>query len=73
MSASEPPVLRVVRGTATAEELAAVVAVLASQGAPPVEEEAPTEASRWGWKADLLRPPMLTPTPGAWRASALPR
>jgi hypothetical protein len=67
----ERPVLRLVRGTATPEELAAVVTVLASRsggGAPA--EPAASEPSLWG--APQLRGPHQ-PGPGAWKASSLPR
>ncbi len=66
------PVLRVVRGDATPEEIAAVVAVLLSRpaasgvGAPP--RRAP---SAWADPSRLLRRP-LHPGPDAWRRSALP-
>ena len=51
-------------GNPTAEELAAVVAVLsaASTTAPAQEEPVP---SRWNDRAALLRRPLL-PGPGAW-------
>lgn len=67
--APSPPVLRLVRGRATPEELAAVIALLAARaGAVPVPEQ-PAEPSRWSG-------PQLRgahhPGPGAWRASALP-
>jgi hypothetical protein len=70
VSESQPgrPALRVVRGTATPEELAAVVAVLAARsgGAP---EEPVAEPSLWG--APRLRAPLPFPGAGAWKASAL--
>lgn len=65
------PVLRVVSGDATPEEVAAIVAVLtaASNG---TDEPPPARRSLW---ADSARVPgsRLAPGPGAWRASALPR
>ena len=64
---SEPtPVLRVVRGDATAEELAALVAVLAARSGAPAEE--PPPPSPWG--RPQVRRPLPTPGPGAWRAAA---
>ena len=65
------PVLRVIRGDATPEEIAAVVAVLLSRpdadpGPPP--RRAP---SAWADRSRLLRRP-LHPGPDAWRRSALP-
>ena len=66
-------VLRVVRGTPTAEELAAVVAVLTArsgQAAAPAAAD-PPPAQLWAARAPLLRRP-VHPGPGAWRASGLP-
>lgn len=64
------PLLRVVRGNPTPEELAALLAVVASRGAAaPAPEPAPP--SRWASRAAGLRRP-LSPGPGAWRASGLP-
>jgi hypothetical protein len=60
--------LRVVRGDATPEELAALIAVLAGRGSA----EGPAEPARSLWARPVLRGP-LHPGPGAWRASALPR
>ena len=64
------PVLRVVRGDATPEEIAALVAVLLSRPAPagPAPRRAP---SAWADRSRLLRRP-VHPGPGAWRRSALP-
>jgi acyl-CoA carboxylase epsilon subunit len=66
---TEAPFLRVVRGEPTAEELAALVAVLAARSAAP----APARRPRSAW-ADPARRLGLTsrPGPGAWRRSALP-
>jgi hypothetical protein len=65
------PAFRVVRGTPTAEELAALVGVLFSRrvAAQPAESAGPM-ASRW--RASALPDIPLRPGPGAWRASALP-
>ena len=64
---SDEPVFRVVRGTPTAEEIAALVGVLLTRSAPP--PPAPS-TSRWARSA---RPSTgLRPGPGGWRASALP-
>jgi hypothetical protein len=62
------PMLRVVRGDATAEEIAALVAVLTSRGSV----DAPAEPPRSLWARPVLRA-ALQPGPGAWRASSLPR
>jgi hypothetical protein len=66
---TEAPFLRVVRGEPTAEELAALAAVLAARAAgaaPP-----PRRRSVWAEPAARLRRP-LRPGPGAWRRSGLP-
>jgi Acyl-CoA carboxylase epsilon subunit len=66
------PVLRVIRGDATPEEVAAVVAALlaraAASDAPPPARPAP---SAWADRARLLRRPVHA-APDAWRRSALP-
>lgn len=70
-TADERPALRLVRGAATLEELAAVVAVLAARRAgPPAPAAASTPPSAWRRSAGLRRP--VVPGPGAWRASGLP-
>lgn len=67
------PILRVVRGDATAEEIAALVAVLARRSVTGPGGESPAR-SAWNDRSRLLRlPPVPTQTPGAWRISALPR
>jgi hypothetical protein len=69
-STNRPP-LRLVRGDASPEEVAALLAVLsaASAGEP---EPAPRPTSQWSSPARAMRRP-LTPGAGAWRASAWPR
>ncbi len=64
------PLLRVVRGDASAEEIAALVAVLLSR---PAEDGAPPAPARSAWsdRGGQLRRPVF-PGPGAWRRSALP-
>jgi hypothetical protein len=62
------PLLRVVRGAPSAEELAALVAVVASRASAAE----PEPAARPLWGRPVVRP-ALTPGPGAWRASGLPR
>jgi hypothetical protein len=70
VTAAERPVLRVVRGDATPEEIAAVVAVLLSR--PALAEPGPRRApSAWVDRSRLLRRPLF-PGPDAWRRSALP-
>jgi Ser/Thr protein kinase RdoA (MazF antagonist) len=64
------PVLRVIRGDATPEEIAAVVAALLSLAS--VADAAPPPApSAWADRSRLLRRPQF-PGPDAWRRSALP-
>ncbi|HEY7100554.1 MAG TPA: acyl-CoA carboxylase epsilon subunit [Mycobacteriales bacterium] len=66
---TETPYLRVVRGEPTAEELAALVAVLAARSAAAPE---PARRRRSAW-ADPARRLGLAHRagPGAWRRSAL--
>jgi hypothetical protein len=65
------PFLRVVRGDPTAEEVAALVAVLASMSASPPAAKARAR-STWADPRRRVRT-TLPHGPGAWRASALPR
>lgn len=66
------PVLRVVKGDPTPEELAALLAVVstrtASAAAPTTD---PNQASDWATYWRTTRRP-LHPGPNAWRASAHP-
>jgi hypothetical protein len=69
------PVLRVVRGDASPEEIAALVATLtavaaARSRAAAAAEPAPVAAD-WNARARLLRAP-VRPAPGGWRRSSLP-
>ena len=67
----DPPLLRVVRGgEPTDEELAALIAAVATAAVTTDEQE--PAPSQWAARADRLRRP-LRPGPGAWKASALPR
>jgi hypothetical protein len=64
------PFLRVVRGEPTADELAALVGVLASLSAPAAA--APRRTRSWNAPARLHQ--VVHPHgPGGWRASGLPR
>jgi hypothetical protein len=68
------PLLRVVRGDATPEEIAALVAVLmARRGAAGGPARRPGRPARGAWsdRSRLMRRP-LHPGPGAWRRSVLP-
>ena len=57
-------------GDASAEQVAALVAVLSGVGGGEDEEPA-GPATRWASRERLVRAP-LHPSPGAWRASAFP-
>ena len=67
--ATDGPLLRVVRGEPTPEELAALLAVLASRtaGTPDV----PHSRSAWNDPARRVRRPVVH-GPGGWRSSAYP-
>jgi hypothetical protein len=68
------PALRVVRGDATPEEIAALVAVLlarSGRGGGPARRAAQPAPGTWSDRSRLLRRP-LHPGPGAWRRSVLP-
>jgi hypothetical protein len=62
------PMLRVVKGDPSDEELAALVAVVSALGADQVADE-PKRRSEWSSHHRKLRSP-LAPT---WRSSTLPR
>jgi len=66
---TEPPTLRIVRGTPTPEELAVVTAVVAAAVAAGDEHSvAEPRRGRWNDPAACHRRPWHT-GPGAWRAS----
>jgi hypothetical protein len=66
----EGPLLRVVKGEPTPEELAALVTVLASLAGPPAAPVRRTAA----WNAPRRLHRVVHPHgPGGWRASGLPR
>ena len=64
------PLLQVVRGEPTDEQLAALLAVVAARTSAAAAPAPPPPRSRWA--TPVLRGPLF-PGPGAWRASALPR
>ena len=66
----EPPPLRLVRGDATPEEVAALLAVLTAASTGDAEP-APRRTTAWSDRARAVRRP-LHHGPGAWRASAWP-
>ncbi|WP_188191169.1 acyl-CoA carboxylase subunit epsilon [Nonomuraea sp. SYSU D8015] len=65
--------LRIVRGDATPEEIAALVAALATRRSSHAGEEPPPRPRRQTWRnpARGMRKPVL-PGKSAWRMSALP-
>jgi hypothetical protein len=65
------PVLKLVRGNATEEELAALVAVLAAMGNHQ-EEQPPRPGPEWAAPHRKTRT-TLPHGPGGWRSSGLPR
>lgn len=68
--ATARPLLQIVKGEATAEEIAALVAVLASTTGRSSKEKRPVPA----WSAHRRKVRVTLPHgPGGWRASALPR
>jgi hypothetical protein len=62
------PVLRIVKGDPSPEELAALTALVSVAGVEP-EQPAPPLRGRWNDPAHSHRRP-LSPGPGAWRAAA---
>ena len=73
-AADEPdsrPRLTIVSGQPTPEETAAVTVVLTVLLSQPAPEARPVP-THWSARSRFLRAP-VTPGPGAWRASALPR
>jgi hypothetical protein len=69
------PYVRVVRGDASAEEIAALVATLAAvaatRSAAASQAGQKPAAHNWNSRARLLRTP-VHPAAGGWRRSALP-
>jgi hypothetical protein len=73
LDATGAPALTVIRGNPSAEQIAALVAVLAALTAPAsAGDVAVRPRSQWQAKSRLLREP-LPHGQGGWRASALPR
>ena len=62
------PLLTVVRGEPTAEQLAALIAVVSARASTHLDAEPTAAPSLWG--APVLRTALL-PGLGAWRASGL--
>lgn len=69
-----PPVLlRVVAGNPSAEELAALVAVVAATSGGVTDAGATVELSEWARPERLARTPVFAGPPMSWWASSLPR
>ena len=64
------PAIRVLAGNPTDGELAVVISLLAHL--PHTEIVQPNPPSHWSERAAMMRP-VLSPGPGAWRASAFPQ
>jgi predicted RecB family endonuclease len=69
-AAEQRPVLRIVNGDATPEEVAAIVAVLSAAGGAPAPRR--RRVSEWSAHHRGVRR-TLPHGPGGWRSSALPR
>jgi len=65
------PVLRIVKGDPTPEELAALIAVVTARSTAPTPPADTTRASNWSTYWRNARTP-LRPGPNQWRASAHP-
>jgi hypothetical protein len=66
---SERPILSIVRGEPTPEEVAVVTAVVTVAASATSDVSAPPGRGGWNDRAAAQRRPLL-PGPGAWRASA---
>ena len=69
LNKSPRPYLSVVRGDATAEEIAALTAVLATLGSRPGPDGGRGQRSRWSDPARMVRRP-VGHAPDGWLASA---
>jgi hypothetical protein len=67
--APREPLLRIVSGSPTPDEVAVIVAVMAGRGRAAQEVR---QFSLWSRKSRQVRP-SLRPGFGAWRASTMPR
>ncbi len=66
-----PPLLRVVRGGPTDEELAALTVVVAALAGRERPRRRPVPVGAWASPAGAHRP-VLRPGPGGWRAAGRP-
>lgn len=69
MSSAERPVLRIVRGDPTPEELAVLTAVVSVAGGESATDAATPRRGGWNDPRQHVRR-QLWPGPGAWRGSA---
>jgi hypothetical protein len=69
---TSPPALRIVRGDASPEEIAALTAVFAAAAAAQPAPSPRVRRGGWNDPSRMHRPPLL-PGPNAWRAFPLPR
>jgi hypothetical protein len=67
----DQPILQVVKGEPTPEELVALVAVIAARSTATAVPAEPDRASNWATYWRNARQP-FHPGPGQWRASAHP-
>jgi hypothetical protein len=65
---SEQPTLKVVRGDATAEEIAVLIAIVTAVGSGDEQPPARPVTGRWSDPAHAMRKPW-TAGPGGWRAA----
>jgi acyl-CoA carboxylase epsilon subunit len=68
----QDPLVSVVKGSPTEDELAAVMIVLSAQFAQPRHEEAAPARSGWSAYWRTVRSP-IQPGPSAWRMSGRPQ
>jgi len=68
---SSTPVLRVISGNPTPEELAIILAVVSARGGAAKPSE-PKRLSLWASKGRHMRPSLRAGF-GSWRASSMPR
>jgi len=68
VSEDQQPLLRVVSGSPTAEELAALTVVVAALSQRRPGRRRPTPVGAWASRGDVVRTP-LQPGPGGWRAA----
>jgi hypothetical protein len=67
---ADRPVLRVVSGNPTPEEIAALVAVVAAAGSAPTRPTTGSAHAGWAAHDRTVRQPLAQ---GGWRAAAFPR